>query len=123
MCAWRFPGAAVSVRHGRRSLASVGVSPPFFFVLSFVIAGLDPAIHAEVTLANAPTGICLLQLSMDHRVKPGGDESKSGVTVAWHSSDAQPHRENEILFRHCERSEAIQSAAPPWIASSLRSSQ
>jgi hypothetical protein len=31
---------------------------------------------------------------MDHRVKSGGDESKSDVTVAWHSSDAQPHREN-----------------------------
>jgi hypothetical protein len=30
-----------------------------------VIAGLDPAIHGEP------------QFSMDHRVKPGGDETKS----------------------------------------------
>jgi hypothetical protein len=35
---------------------------------------------------------------MDHRVKPGGDESES---VAWHSSGAQPRRENDLLFRHC----------------------
>jgi hypothetical protein len=27
------------------------------------------------------------------------------------------------IDRHCERSEAIQTAAPRWIASSLRSSQ
>jgi hypothetical protein len=33
-----------------------------------------PGAHTEATNANASTGICLLQLSMDHRVKPGGDE-------------------------------------------------
>ena len=33
-----------------------------------------PAIHAEATLANASTGICLLQFSMDHRIKSGGDD-------------------------------------------------
>ena len=78
MCAWRS-------RRGRtrkarqKSLASVGVSPPnlFFRSFPFVIAGLDQAIHAEVTLANAPTGICPLQLSMDHRIKSGGDESEN----------------------------------------------
>ena len=35
---------------------------------------------------------------MDHRIKSGGDESESGLTVAFHSSDAETHRENEILF-------------------------
>jgi hypothetical protein len=33
-----------------------------------------PAIHAEVMLANASTGICLLQLSTDHPIKSGGDD-------------------------------------------------
>ncbi|HTE75355.1 MAG TPA: hypothetical protein VK653_01290 [Xanthobacteraceae bacterium] len=61
-------------RHGIIPIASVGVSPPNFSFFPFVIAGLDPAIHAEVALANASTGICPLQLSMDHRVKRGGDD-------------------------------------------------
>jgi hypothetical protein len=63
-------------------------------------------IHAEATLANAPTGNCLLQLSMDHRHRrpkdavqrtamSGADESERGVTVAGHSSDAKSHREND----------------------------
>jgi hypothetical protein len=78
MCAWRSRRGRV-VRHGRILIASVGVSPPIFlsffrFVLFFVIAGLDPAIHTKATLANASTGISLLQLSMDHRIKSGGDE-------------------------------------------------
>jgi hypothetical protein len=33
-------------------------------------------IHAKATLANASTGIGLLQLSMEHRIKSGGDGSK-----------------------------------------------
>jgi hypothetical protein len=37
-------------------------------------ARLCQAIHAEASLANASTGICPLQLSMDHRIKSGGDE-------------------------------------------------
>jgi hypothetical protein len=37
-------------------------------------ARLCQAIHAEASLANASTGICPLQLSMDHRVKRGGDD-------------------------------------------------
>jgi hypothetical protein len=62
-------------RHGIIPIASVGVSPPNFFrSFPFVIAGLDPAIHAEASLANASTGICSLQLSVDHRIKSGGDE-------------------------------------------------
>jgi hypothetical protein len=38
-----------------------------------VIAGLDPAIHAAMTFFR--------QVSMDHRVKPGGDENKAIATT------------------------------------------
>ena len=75
-------------RHGKSLIASVGVSPPNLissFFVPFVITGLDPAIHGEGTLANASTGIYPLQLSMDHRVKPGGDEVRK---VACHNSGA-----------------------------------
>jgi hypothetical protein len=44
---------------------------------------------------SASTGAQARRFSMDHRVKPGGDESE---TVAWHNSGAQPRCENEILF-------------------------
>ena len=41
----------------------------------FVIAGLDPAIHAEATRdQNFRVATRNLQVNMDHRVKPGGDE-------------------------------------------------
>jgi hypothetical protein len=40
-----------------------------------VIAGLDPAIHTELRLA-LPSPFLSLHFSMDHRVKPGGDERK-----------------------------------------------
>jgi phenylalanyl-tRNA synthetase alpha subunit len=33
----------------------------FLSFFPFVMPGLDPGIHAEVALANASTGICLLQ--------------------------------------------------------------
>jgi hypothetical protein len=54
-------------QHGRLdySVCRRSISFRFSSVLSFVIAGLDPAIHA------APP------LSMDHRVKPGGDEDRA----------------------------------------------
>jgi hypothetical protein len=65
--------------------ASAGVPLPLFsFVLCyFVIAGhsrskngvaslaYDPAIHAA---AEASAELSSLQFSMDHRIKPGGDE-------------------------------------------------
>src|SRR5581483_11515563 len=71
----------------------------FLFVLSFVIAGLDPGIHAEASLAQRfHRRLRRLKLRMDHRIKSGGDESESVVTVASHSSDAKSHRENGILF-------------------------
>jgi hypothetical protein len=47
-------------RHGIITFASVGVSPPNLFrSFPFVIAGLDPAIHAEVTLLQRFHRRCL----------------------------------------------------------------
>jgi hypothetical protein len=48
----------------------------------FVIAGLDPAIHARSRLvhpgrSNSP------HFRMDHRVKPGGDEGMGRAFPAW----------------------------------------
>ena len=44
-------------------------------LLYVVIAGLDPAIHTAS--AKSTCACCLTRhLSMDHRVKPGGDEKK-----------------------------------------------
>jgi hypothetical protein len=70
----------------------------FFFRSSrSSLPGEDPAIHTAVKPAKRlPPSVCLPELSVDHRVKSGGDESESGVTVAWHSSGAETHRENEI---------------------------
>jgi len=62
MCASPLRGAAGPVWPGRIRIASVGVLLPIFFVLS--------VIHAEAALANASTGICLLQLRMERRMKP-----------------------------------------------------
>src|SRR6516164_8506177 len=36
---------------------------------------------------------------MDHRIKSGGDESESSVTVAFHSSGAKTRRENGLSLR------------------------
>jgi hypothetical protein len=55
-----------------------------------------PGIHAEVTLIRRfPPALCTRRFSMDHRIKSGGDESESGVTVAFHSSGAKARREND----------------------------
>jgi hypothetical protein len=95
-------------------IASVGVSPPIFSFLRsypslpFVIAGLSRSQNGVAKLADArrsmrklrlhsaPTGAYARRLSMDHRVKPGGDESESGVTVGCNYSGAEARRENEI---------------------------
>jgi hypothetical protein len=42
----------------------------------FVIAGLDPAIHADAPLARIDRTERSPHLGMDHRVKPGGDEQR-----------------------------------------------
>jgi hypothetical protein len=77
----------------------MGVSPPAIKrrclhlrmrIISIVMRGLDPRIHSEP------------QVSMDHRVKPGGDDDAKG--------------------RHCERSNPGRLAITVrrfWIASSL----
>jgi hypothetical protein len=41
--------------------------------LSIVIAGRDPAIHAENLLAQSLRAAYTPDVTMDHRVKPGGD--------------------------------------------------
>jgi hypothetical protein len=41
---------------------------------SFVIAGLDPAIHADEKLDRFADKLSEPRVSMDHRVKPGGDD-------------------------------------------------
>jgi hypothetical protein len=43
---------------------------------SFVIAGLDPAIHAVGGQGHCPKSL-LLRLNMDARVKPGHDERQA----------------------------------------------
>jgi hypothetical protein len=68
-------------------------------VLSFVIAGLDPAIHAEASLAQAlPPAFGRVASAWTTGSKSGGDESESAVTVAWHSSGAKARRENGIAY-------------------------
>ena len=77
-CAPGAPGAAGPAGPANtRCVCRRSASESFSFrPYPFVIAGpkarsavckKDPAIHAVVPLANASTGICLLQLSMDHR--------------------------------------------------------
>jgi hypothetical protein len=58
-----------------KSFASVGVSPPNLFFRSF-FRSCPSVIRAEAALANASTGICVLRLRMEHRMKIGGDGSK-----------------------------------------------
>jgi len=53
----------------------------FRFLFSFVIAGLDPAIHAARGLFRVSDRLSSLHFSMDHRVKPGGDD-ESGMALA-----------------------------------------
>src|SRR5690348_8755700 len=129
MCASRLRRGRV--RQARqKSLASVGVSPPNLFrsfpFVQFVIAGLDPAIHAEAEPAqrNPPalvgvtsawtTGIGVRRTPFCERLCPVVTISESGVTVAFHNSGAKARRENEILFssprcagRGRERSERV----------------
>jgi hypothetical protein len=59
----------------------------FRFLFSFVIAvpgldpGIDPAIHAAKRLFRVSDRLSSLHFSMDHRVKPGGDD-ESGMALA-----------------------------------------
>ena len=55
-------------------LGHMNVSRERFFM--FVIAGLDPAIHAGAGLLRLSASFRSLTVSMDHRVKPGGDRRR-----------------------------------------------
>jgi len=56
----------------------------------FVIAGLDPAIHAQRRLAERITGRFRgPHVTMDHRVKPDGDDV--GALCAAGAMDAARH--------------------------------
>jgi hypothetical protein len=78
-CAPRDRGAAVAEATAECQLRLSAFCFRFLFLafpfVPSVMPGLDPGIHTEATHANASTGICLLHLSMDHRIKSGGDES------------------------------------------------
>src|SRR5262249_20954887 len=111
-CAPGDPGAAGPVRHGRILNCVCRRFASDIFVRSFLSSLPDiavrgtasfhspmPAIHAELTLAQRfHRRSARVASAWTTRSKSGGDESESGVTVAFHSSDAQTHRENEILF-------------------------
>jgi hypothetical protein len=47
------------------------------FVPFFVIAGLDPAIHAEATLDQTSGRISQAAAQRHHRIKSGGDEENA----------------------------------------------
>jgi hypothetical protein len=83
--------------------------------------GLDPGIHAKCRLRMLPPAFLLLQFSMDHWIKSGGDGFHDWRGIA------RALRRAARTVRHCERYNcgAKQSSlrCPPWIASSLRSSQ
>ena len=110
MCAWRSRRGRVRQARQNTEIASVGVSPPIFFsfvlsVLASVMPGLDPGIHAEVTLVQ-----CFhrhLPASRQHGPpgqSPVGTNQRVRV-VAFHGSGAKARRENEIArssIRHPE---------------------
>ncbi len=69
-----------------------------FVLLYFVIAGLDPAIHAAARLVLTFRSALSPHFSMDHRVKPGGDEESGLFDIAGlRSSDANASRERWCL--------------------------
>src|SRR5215472_14901507 len=83
------------------TIASVGVSPPNLFrSFPFVIAGRRPGNPCgRYARAALPPALCLLNFGMDHRIKSGGDESESSVTVAFLSSGPKTRRENGLSLR------------------------
>jgi len=95
-----------------KSFASVGVSPPNLFLSFFPSSGRGiavrgtasfhspmPGIHAELTLAQrTPPALGRGSSAWTTGSKSLGDESESGLTVAWHSSGAKARRENEIFI-------------------------
>jgi hypothetical protein len=85
--------------HGRLEQASVGVPLPFLssvgsLLLLLVIAGFDPAIHADTKRGQTFGRSRKPQLTMDHRVKPGGDEGR----VCAHQPSAVRRGEGKSLL-------------------------
>jgi hypothetical protein len=68
----------VAVSRGRIPIASVGVSPPNLFLSFF--GSYPSVIRAEAALANASTGIGLLRLRMEHRMKSVATVQNSSVS-------------------------------------------
>jgi hypothetical protein len=64
MCASPLRGAAGPVRHGKRALRLSAFRLRSF---SFVLTRSSSVLKRR--FANASTGICLLQLRMEHRIK------------------------------------------------------
>jgi hypothetical protein len=75
----RLPGANLFASLIGKARARERVARTIFHV---VIAGLDPAIHAgRVGLLRLTASHNSWHVTMDHRVKPGGDDKKLGGSV------------------------------------------
>jgi hypothetical protein len=46
------------------------------------MAGLDPAIHAKLPFSGVAALFDARNFSMDHRVKPGGNEGENGAACS-----------------------------------------
>jgi hypothetical protein len=71
--------------------------PAFRLLFSFVIAGLDPAIHADEKLDGSADKLSEPHVGMDHRVKPAGDE----VFCLWQNSGAGRVARTVLLSTAC----------------------
>jgi diadenosine tetraphosphate (Ap4A) HIT family hydrolase len=85
-----------STSFGKQNPARAGI-----FV--FVIAGLDPAIHAEP------------QIVMDHRVKPGGDEASRMPSSGWSLHPQLEHDTVPVGDLALCRVLAMNDADYPWL--------
>ena len=82
-----------SAKRLTRCTACLGRASRCENILLFVIAGLDPAIHAVTKLIQTTAWSLLPHVGMDHRVKPGGDEGEEAGELLGHLSKAAtpPH--------------------------------
>jgi len=82
-----------SAKRLTRCTACLGRASRCENILLFVIAGLDPAIHAVTKLIQTTAWSLLPHVGMDHRVKPGGDEGEEAGELLGHLSQAAtpPH--------------------------------
>jgi hypothetical protein len=81
MCALAIQGAAGPVRHGRRALRLSAFRLRIFLsFFSVLFRSFPSVIRAKAVLANASTGICPLQLRMEHRLQSVVTVHSSAVT-------------------------------------------